>query len=203
MEKIYPPETRGEIFSITQKHLLSIKGDGRTTLEELILQHPRGLRMASFFFSAHEDKLDWVPEEGERFFLGELGTHARGAHFTDGRDLKTEALRRAMDDISQGYPGFYFGRYDLRVPSVDDLRSGRNLQILELNGVSAEATHIYEPGYPLLLAYRDLAEQWRIAYEIGALNQKEGKQATSGRELASLVAEHFRGLQRKNQSPTG
>ena len=44
---------------------------------------------------------------------------------------------------------------------------GRNMKILELNGVTSEATHIYDPKFSLLDAYRVLFQQWRIAFEIG------------------------------------
>ena len=49
----YPDEEKGRIFSITDKRLLSLRGDGEKTLEELILEDDRAVCMAPFFlFSA-------------------------------------------------------------------------------------------------------------------------------------------------------
>jgi hypothetical protein len=74
--------------------------------------------------------------------LVELGTHCRGAMFLDGGWVKTEALEVAIDRLSKRYDGFYFGRYDIRTPCVEDFRQGRNFKVLELNGVTSEATHL-------------------------------------------------------------
>jgi len=48
------------------------------------------------------------------------------------------------------------------------------MKIVELNGVTSEATHIYDPKLSLFGAYRVLFEQWRIAFEIGYLNRTRG-----------------------------
>lgn len=184
-----PGASRGEILSITRKDLLAVTGNGHSTLEELILHHPRALRMARFFLRKHEELLDWTPAQGETVPLGEVGNHCRGSLFTDARALKTEALGKVVDAISQRFPGFYFGRYDVRVPEVENLRRGTAIKILELNGVGAEVTHIYQPGYPFSLACHDLADQWRIAYEIGAANREAGAPMMRFGEFIRLVWE--------------
>ena len=61
--------------------------------------------------------------------LVELGTHCRGAEFLDGKWIKTPELVKAIDEISQGYDGFYFGRYDLRTPSIDNLQRGEGFKV--------------------------------------------------------------------------
>jgi hypothetical protein len=121
--------------------------------------------------------------------LVELGTHCRGAVFLDGRWAKTEALEAAIDRISRTYAGFYFGRYDIRTPSVEDFKQGRNFKVVELNGVTSEAAHIYDPRNSLFAAYRVLFEQWRIAFEIGAQNRQRGAHPTPLHMLARLILE--------------
>ncbi|NIM61209.1 MAG: carboxylate--amine ligase, partial [Acidobacteria bacterium] len=79
----------------------------------------------------------------------------------------TEALERRIDDVSSGFDGFFFGRYDLRVQDLDAFAGGRGFKIVELNGVTSEATHIYDPRHSLLDAWRTLFRQWRLAFEIG------------------------------------
>ena len=61
--------------------------------------------------------------------------------------------------------------------------AGSNLKIIELNGVTSEATHIYDPKLSLFDAYRVLFRQWRIAFEIGDLNRGRGIRPASGGEL--------------------
>jgi hypothetical protein len=89
--------------------------------------------------------------------------------------------------MSRVFDGFYFGRYDVRARSVEDFSAGR-FTVIELNGVTSEATHIYDPRIGLVEAYRALFEQWRLAFEIGAENVRRGAETTSIRELVREVA---------------
>ena len=111
----------------------------------------------------------------------ELGTHCRGALFKDGAHLITPELIARIDEISRGYEGFYFGRYDLRTPDLDAFKRGENFKILELNGVTSEATSIYDPDNTLSAAYRTLFEQRHAA--IGAINHQQGSPLTSPWQL--------------------
>ena len=67
--------------------------------------------------------------------------------------------------------------------------------MIELNGVSAEATHIYDPATSVLEAYRVLFRQWRLAFEIGALNRDRDARPIPATELANLI---WKRLRRKN-----
>jgi hypothetical protein len=66
------------------------------------------------------------------------------------------------------------------------------MKIIELNGVTSEATHIYDPKLSLFDAYRVLFEQWRIAFEIGNLNRARGVRPASVADLFSLTREYRR-----------
>jgi hypothetical protein len=146
--------------------------------------------MARFYLKQQGDRLWDVPARGERVQLVELGTHCRGAVFLDGDRIKTAELERAIDEISRGFEGFYFGRFDIRTPSVEQFKEGKNFKVIELNGVTSEATHIYDPRNSLLAAYKVLFEQWRIAFEIGAANRARGVRPTSIRELVRMLIEY-------------
>jgi len=183
----HPRETSGRIFSITEKRLPVLTGDGKQTLEELILNDHRAVCMADFYCRKNTERLNKVLAPGETIQLVELGTHCRGAIFLDGHAAITPELTETIDRISKTFEGFYFGRYDIRTPSVEDLMAGRNLKIVELNGVSSEATHIYDPKLTLFQAYQVLFEQWRIAYEIGSENRAQGTKPATVRELAGMV----------------
>ena len=163
-----PSEETGRIISVTIKEQLHVTGNGHDTLDTLIHDHPRAIALLDVFLDRFEGRLEAVPAEGERVPLGELGTHARGALFLDGRHLLTDALEARVDRIAKACPGFYFGRIDVKVPDEAALREGRGLRLLEVNGLTSEATHIYDPRHGLFHAWRTLCRQWRTAFEIGA-----------------------------------
>jgi membrane protein DedA with SNARE-associated domain len=183
-----PSEPAGRIFSITAKRFPFVTGDGHRTLEQLILADERAVCQAPLHLERHADALDRVPAAGERVELVEVGNHCRGTTFLDGRDLETPALAARIDELARSFPGFWFGRFDLRAPSVEAFRAGRDLAVLEINGVTSEATHVYAPGASLWAAWRTLAEQWRLAYEIGAENFARGARPARLPELLDLLA---------------
>lgn len=188
-----PEEERGRIFSVTEKRFPSVKGDGASTLETLILRDERAVCMARAYFRLHRGRLREVPRAGESVQLVELGTHCRGAVFLDGAWVKTGELERAIDELCRGFEGFYFGRFDMRAASVEEFRRGRGFKVVELNGVTSEATHIYDPRYDLLEAYRTLFGQWRIAFLTGAQNRARGFAPTPVWTLARLAFKNFFG----------
>lgn len=179
----HPDEARGRVFGITDKRPPSVTGDGRRTLERLILSDARAVCMAPTFLDRFADRLYDVPAAGETVPLVEIGTHSQGCEFLDGEWLRSAALEARIDAISRGYEGFFFGRYDLRTPDLDDLRRGENFKIVELNGVTSEATNLYDPSHSLWQAYAILMRQWRLAFEIGQANRERGAPVTPALEL--------------------
>lgn len=179
----HPEAPRGRLFSITEKRLPELVGDGEHTLEELILLDPRAVAMSRVYMQLHAARLQDVLPSGERITLVELGTHCRGAIFIDGNHLVTPELEQAFEEMSRDFEGFHFGRYDLRASSEESFRGGRDFKVIELNGVTSEATHIYDSKTPLLEAWRVLAEQWRLAFEIGAANLALGAHVAGLGEL--------------------
>lgn len=183
----YPGQDRGTIFSITDKRRLYLTGNGKHTLEELILLDDRAVCLAPLHFRVHRKRLFDVPSAGEEIEIVEVGTHARGALFLDGSGLITPEMTSAFDSIGRRFNGFYFGRYDVRVPSVEDFQQGNNIKVLELNGVTSEATHVYDPDNRLFRGWRDLMRQWKIAFEIGAANAERGVRPISVRRFMEMV----------------
>jgi membrane protein DedA with SNARE-associated domain len=178
----YPGEATGRIYSITEKRFPEVTGDGRSTMADLVLKDERAVCLADTYLARFHDE---IPPAGQRVRLVELGSHCRGAIFLNGGHLETAELAAAIDRIAQAHPGFYFGRFDVRTPSIEDLQAGR-VEVLELNGVSAEATHIYDPSVSMVEAYRVMFRQWRIAFEIGALNRERGWKAMPVRNFVRL-----------------
>ena len=69
----FPNEDRGRIFSITEKRMPSVVGDGISTLEKLILEDDRTVCMARLLLKQHQSRASHVPALGERVRLVELG----------------------------------------------------------------------------------------------------------------------------------
>jgi hypothetical protein len=93
--------------------------------------------------------------------------------------MHTNALERAIDEISQSQPGFFIGRYDVRYENEEDFTQGRNFQIVELNGTTSEATSIYDARNSLFSAYRTLFRQWGMVFAIGSINRANGHASSS------------------------
>jgi membrane protein DedA with SNARE-associated domain len=183
----YPGQKRGRIFAITDKRLLWVTGDGRNSLERLILTHPRAICQAPLHLSVHRNHLEEIPSAGEKVQLVTVGTHCRGAIFLDGHRFITPELTRAFDRVSRHFKGFYFGRYDVRTEDPDAFMAGGDFKILELNGVTSEATHIYDPANSLRNAWKTLMLQWKIAFEIGKANRQKGATTLTVVQFLKLV----------------
>lgn len=170
----FPGEPRGEIFSITEKIFPAVTGDGRATVAELVWRDPRARFLAEKYLRRLGARQQKVLPAGERLKLVEAGNHAQGCIFRDGIRLCTPELAARIDEISRKLTGFFIGRYDLRFASEADLRAGRNFQIIELNGASAEAASIYDARNSLWSAYRTLFRQWEWVFAIAAENRRRG-----------------------------
>lgn len=187
-----PSEQKGRVISITAKHLTSVCGDGVRTLEALILDDARAVCMARFFLEKLASRLDEVPARGEVVRLTDLGTHCRGAEFSDGwEEAWSEVLEDRLDAVSKQYKGFYFGRYDLRTPSAGAIREKGEFRVLEVNGVTSECTHMYDSRYSLFQAWNILFTQWRLAFLIGAENRIRGHRPATMRDFFSTISRHF------------
>lgn len=187
-----PGESCGEIFSITDKVFSHLTGDGESTVEELIWRHPRFRMQAATFLSRHHDAKDHILACGETFELALAGNHCQGTMFRDGAHLITPALERAIDEIAKSFDGFYFGRFDVRYSDVAQFKMGRDITVIELNGVTSESTNIYDPGWSLRRAYRTLMRQWTILFEIAAANAARGRSIATARELVHAIRQHLR-----------
>jgi hypothetical protein len=177
------------VCSVTDKQFPEIVGDGSRSLRRLIYDDERAVCMARVYIDRFGARALDVPGAGERVRLVEIGSHCRGAVFLDGRALLTPELAHAVDELARGFEGFHFGRFDIRIPAGEDLACGRGFKVVELNGVTAEATHIYDPDTSLLEAYRVVFEQWRIAFAIGAANRAGGARVTPLRELIRRIGD--------------
>jgi len=193
-----PDEEVGRIFSLTDKQFPVLVGDGRHTVEQLIYRHPRYRMQWRLFLKRHGDRRDDVLPDGRRMTLAASGNHCQGTKFLDGSAMISPALIARFDQIAKQYEGFHFGRFDVRYTDREAFMAGEGFAIVELNGLTSEATHIYDPKLSLCSAYRTLFEQWRLAFRIGAANRRRGAQTTSLRELWRMIRHHYKNRTRAN-----
>ena len=187
-----PGEAKGRIVSVTLKLFPEVVGDGRMTLEQLILADPRAGKIKDIYLARHGAQKDRVLDKGEIFPLVFTGNQCRGAIFQDGRSQITPEMEARFDAISQGMPEFYFGRFDVRYDSLDDLRAGRNFWLIEVNGAGSEATHIWDKTTKLRDAYDFLFFQQRTLFEFGAANRARGFSSVNAFRLLGLAMKQAR-----------
>ncbi len=170
----YPNDSQGYIFSITRKELPYLIGDGVYNIQELILKDERAICLADLHLEKFVHELYDVPEKGEKVKLVELGSRSLGALYFDGEEFRTPDLISSIDRISKSLKGFYIGYFDLRVPTINHLMQGKEIQIIALDGVMSTSSNIFDPDYKFSLAINILFKQWSIAYKIGSINVDRG-----------------------------
>lgn len=174
----YPGEDKGRIFSITDKRMPFVLGDGKSSLYQLVMQNEILKVRFDWLFAdgGPERSLNphFIPYENEKFFLTRKGSHSKGCLFYDGEEFLAEAgpIAAALDRI----PGFYIGRADVKFDSLDALREGKFI-VIEINGAAAESTNIYDPSFSSRKIYQTLAQQWKHIFAIGSQNtERESKE---------------------------
>jgi len=186
----YPEEQKGKITSITIKKYLGVKGDGKSSVAELINKDKHAQRYHHIYQEQIVQYLDYQPKKNETFLLNEIGNHCKGAAFLNGNHLISDKLNNTFDKISKNVKGVFFGRYDLKYNNFDELEKGKDFKIIELNGVIAEPTHIYDaPNSSYFYALKSIAKHWKYVYQISKINHKKGvKYKKFGPVIKGLLA---------------
>lgn len=194
----HPEQMKGTISGLIQKELLEVFGDGKSTLWELILQHPRAKYRLEEMRHRHENRLGRVLKKDQHFYLSYAGNHNRGARFINLIHLADDKLLKVFDDLSHYTDKFYYGRYDVKCTSLDDLKEGKNFSILEFNGCGAEPNHIYDAGISIWKAYAEILKHWKVLFQISKYNHENGTPYWSfkkGRDFLKQSQKHFKMLE--------
>lgn len=177
----HPAQPSGTISGFIQKEMMQVVGDGKSTLWELILAHPRAKHRLKEMQIKHKKELTEVIPAGESFLLTHAANLNRGARFTNLEALIDQQLLQVFDVLSHRC-SFYYGRYDLKCNSIEELKEGK-FSILEFNGTGAEPNHVYNAGYSWFKALSVFAHHWRMMYRIGKYNNRhKGVRYWSNRE---------------------
>ncbi|MDQ3110823.1 MAG: hypothetical protein M3R17_13095 [Bacteroidota bacterium] len=170
----FPGENKGTITGFIKKESLRVVGDGKSSLIELMACSPRALLRMKEMRLKHRDKLNDIIPEGEIFHLSHALNLSRGGRLVSLEHEKDEKLLKLFDELSKYSKHFYYGRYDIKCASVEDLKNGKNFSILEYNGSGAEPHHVYGNGNTLVAACRILLQHWNVLYRISKYNYKNG-----------------------------
>ena len=188
----YPNASTGKVTSVTRKEFLAVLGDGKSNVGQLMQQSTRArFQVESMRKRLGDMGMNEVIKSGEKRILEPIGNHCRGTKFLDNNFLLNSQLDEVFDKIALTIDGFHYGRFDMKVKSIEDLYSGKNIRIMELNGVSSEPGHIYDPNNTLWAAYRDLARHWKIIADISIQQQRRGIMPVPLGILWKVVKGHF------------
>ncbi|CAM1341496.1 ATP-grasp domain-containing protein [Tenacibaculum aestuarii] len=169
-----PSEHTGQISSLTLKHFLSVTGDGTSSLKELILADDRAKLYLDLFAEIHKEKLTSIPKKNKIIKLTAVGNHSKGTQFINGNHLISKKLVSTFDQLSKAIPGWYYGRVDLKYNTFEELESGTDFKILEINGIIAEPTHIYDSeNYTYLKALKAIRMHWKSLFTIATTNHTD------------------------------
>ncbi len=176
-----PGSATGMISSVTLKAFLSVTGDGVHTLEQLVLAQDRARFQAPRLKEKYSKIWYDILAQGQKLELESIGNHCRGTRFINANYLINPQLNQVFDHIANQIPGLQYGRYDLRVANIDDLYQGKNIRIVELNGVNADPAHIYDNRHGLFHTFKDLVWHWLRIGDIAKHNLRQGIHASGNR----------------------
>lgn len=170
----FPNEKKGTMTGFISKELLEVTGDGVTNLNGLISRFELRPGFNSMEWrTKHAARLDDIIPSGETYRLSWTANLSRGSRLVNIEHEKDEQLQNVFDSISH-YAKHYYGRYDIKCKSIEDLKAGQNFSILEFNGCGAEPHHAYGNGNTLLQACKIFLQHWNVMYKISKINHRQG-----------------------------
>ncbi len=199
----FPGAQSGHITSVTLKEFLRVIGDGQSTVLELIEQHPRALLQMERLQNTYGHLFSKIPERGEPVPLGVIGNHSKGTRFISGNHLIDSELEAVFDKIANQIPGFNYGRFDIKCDSWENLKQGKNITILEINGVCSEPTHIYDPEQSSYWkALYEIMRHWAIIRRIAVANHRHGTPYLAPLEMLRIIYQSLKSMKRLEKGAT-
>ena len=185
-----PRADAGRIIGLALRYFPRVTGDGVHIIAELMAADPRAQRLLKSpkHQPSHNATVgaSRVPLTGEVVRLATIGSTRVGGLYRDGRVHITPELTLAINAIAQDMPAFYFGRFDVRFKTLQDLSAGRAFSIMEVNGAGSEGIQAWDPGVGVLAGFRMIFKKQRILFAIANAMRCRGFKPLSGLELARL-----------------
>ena len=166
----FPNQQKGNITSITLKKFLYVIGDGKSTIKQLMNSDERAKLYVEIIKKDNQIDLNFIPEKDKKLNLSVIGNHSKGTQFINGNHLITAKLEATINKLNTKIEGWYYGRLDIKYNSFEDLEKG-NFKILEINGILAEPTHIYDATKTSYFkALKEIRSHWKKLYKIAKIN---------------------------------
>ncbi|MEJ7625635.1 MAG: hypothetical protein WKF35_02140 [Ferruginibacter sp.] len=169
-----PYERKGTISGFLKKESPYVTGDGHSTLWELIKQYPGVRFKLDQMRTRHVKKLQDIIPKDEKYLLSDAANRSQGGNFVGLQQEIDEKLLDIFDEISHYSGHFYYGRYDIKCVSVEDLKQRKNYSILEYNGSGSGTQQVYGNGNSLFQAIRIILQHWKMLYKISKYNNDNG-----------------------------
>jgi hypothetical protein len=186
------PNGKSGISSLVAKEFLSVTGDGIHSVAELMSHSDRARLQLENFRREKPDLLNLVPAAGEVLQLEPIGNHCKGTKFINANHFINPRMVAVFDSIAKDMDGFNFGRFDLKAKDIDDLYTGINIRVMEVNGCTSEPAHIYGEDMNLLKVYRDIFFNMKIVNQIAIENHKLGYSYVSIHKIVAETVQHFK-----------
>lgn len=188
------------ITGINKKHFPEITGNGKDSLINLAMAHPRFSEHWNTFLQYFDHQ--HVPDSGETIRLSFIGSHTMGCKFTDETMLLTPDLEREVFRIFADQPGYNFGRIDIKTASPQALQDGY-FTLIEVNGVASLPTHMFDPKYSITKAYRIFFEHAASLARIAREHRHQPMDLLPARQIIQKVRSNQQQLNQAHRQMMG
>lgn len=173
-----PGSGDGNLMTVIEVGDVAVVGDGRRTLEELILADDQAVSRAELYLHLNSRRVAEVPAAGDIVVLNPTGTWAHGAVHRLRPELATESLRVAVTLFCRRFPGLHYARLDLRAASEAAFLAG-DFSVTEIGGSYHVCSALRDPQLARLEAYRLVWRQMRLCLQAGADSLRLGLRPVS------------------------
>lgn len=168
-----PGEQKGKITGLISKEPAFVMGDGKSTLQELILAHSEERLDKQKTMVKFQSELNDVLPIDFKMRLSDASNRSQGGIMHDQSQHIDEELEAMFDRLSLHAGKFYYGRYDILCNSIEDLKKGTNYSVLEFNGTGAGPQHFHTVA-SFKKVIDIIIEHWRLIYIIAKKNRQLG-----------------------------
>lgn len=153
------------ITGLTGKIFLTVTGNGKSTIQELLLQNVRYHLSRKHIDPLWSHRMHEIPQKDETLLIQPVGNHNRGTIFKDMSRYITKEMEALFQSIVP--EGVYYGRFDVKALNFESLETGKDLYIIEFNGSIAEPVTYLDPNYSYFKGQRIILNHFNIQRQIG------------------------------------
>lgn len=182
----YPGHKKWVVDFIAGKEFLSVMGDGKRTLAQLVAQGKRTKFFFRVFAKEHKNNRNMIIKKDEKYVLQFKWNHRQGTLIYDASHFITPELHETFDTIADNIEWFYFWRCDVKYDDINDFLRWKDFKLLDINGVWAEPLHVNDVKYSLLDVWKMRIKHRNIIYRIAKVNHNKGLKYGTLKEFIAL-----------------